>query len=84
MCSRRVQFATFGARCSSAPHRLSLSALAIRLRIETTSHAIHMSELPVIQPCVIAAALPTHGNTQSKSAHRGGERICKSNPLVPN
>ena len=50
MCSRRVQFATFGARCSSAPHRLSLSALAIRLRIETTSQAIHMSELPVLRP----------------------------------
>src|SRR3984957_3109318 len=50
MCSRRVRFATFGARCSSAPHRLSLSALAIRLRIETTSQAIHVSELPVYRP----------------------------------
>src|ERR1700735_55287 len=50
MCRHLVQFAALRARCSSAPHRLSLSPLAILLLIETTSQAIYMSELPVIRP----------------------------------
>src|SRR5579859_349191 len=49
MCRHPVQYAALGARCSSAPHRLSLSASAIRPLIETTSQVIHLSELPVIQ-----------------------------------
>jgi hypothetical protein len=51
MCRHPVQYAALGARCLLAPHRLSLSALAIRLLIEATSQVIDLSELPVIRPC---------------------------------
>jgi hypothetical protein len=49
MCRHPVQYAALGARCSSASHRLSVSALTIRLFIETTSQVIDLSELPVIR-----------------------------------
>ena len=48
MCRHPVQYAALGARCSSAPHRLSLCALAIRLLIETTGQVIDLPELPVL------------------------------------